>query len=132
VLELDACIGAGEAPLYGALGCVALGFPRTHFLGKPFLVGDAPIQTLPSEHRELDLGHIQPRTVLWRVVDLQPLQQTPSFTRDERLLQSGRGMGVEVVHHQNDLQGLWVVQIDQLLYAVCPVELGPPLCTRLM
>jgi hypothetical protein len=36
-------------------------------------------------------------------------------------------MGVEVVHYQNDLQGLRVVQIYKLLYAVCPVELRSPL-----
>ena len=63
MFEFDASIGAGEAPLYGALGRVALRFPRTHFLGKRFLVGDALIQTLASEHRELDLGHVQPRAV---------------------------------------------------------------------
>src|SRR5215203_1907274 len=127
MLELDPRLLCGEAPVYGALGCVALLFPHTHFLGKRFLVGDALIHTLTSEHRELDLGHVQPRAVLWGVVDLQPLQQTPSFTRGERLIQSGRGMGVEIVQNQNDLLGLRVVQIYKLLYAVCPVELGPPL-----
>ena len=60
MLEFDASIGAGEAPLYGALGRVALFFPRTHFLGKRFMVGDAPLQTLASQHRELNLGHVQP------------------------------------------------------------------------
>jgi hypothetical protein len=59
MLELDASIGTSEASVNGALG-----FPHTHFLGKRFLVGDALIQTLASEHRELDLGHVQPRAVL--------------------------------------------------------------------
>src|SRR5829696_3878281 len=127
MLELDPRLLCGEAPVYGALGCVALLFPHTHFLGKRSLVGDAPIQTLASEHRELDLGHVQPRAVLWGVVDLQPLQQPPSFSRGERFIQSGRGMGVEVVHNQNDLLSVRVVQINQLLYAVRPVVLGPPL-----
>jgi hypothetical protein len=36
-------------------------------------------------------------------------------------------MGVEVVRNQNDLLGLRVMRIDQLLYAVCPLKLGPPL-----
>src|SRR5215204_4764265 len=127
MLELNPRLLCGEAPVYGTFVGVTLGFPRTHFFGKRFLVGDALIQTLAREHRELDLGHIQPRAVLWGVVDLQPLQQTPSFSRGERLIQSGRGMGVEVVQNHNDLLGLRVVQINQLLYAVCPVELGPPL-----
>src|SRR5215210_7136259 len=127
MLELDPRILCGEAPVYGSFGHVTLGFPHTHFLGKRLLVGDAPIQTLASEHRELYLGHVQPRAVLRGVVDLQPLQQTPSFTRGERLIQGGRGMGVEVVHNQDDLLGLWVVQIDQFLYAVRPIDLRSPL-----
>src|SRR5829696_6462030 len=127
MLELDPRLLCAEAPVYGTLVGVTLGFPRTHFLGKRLLVGDAPIQTLASEHRELDLGHVQPRAVLGGVVDLQPFQQTPSFTRGERLIQSGRGMGVEIVQNQNDLLGLRVVQIYKLLYAVCPVKLGAPL-----
>ena len=93
MLELDPRLLGAEAPVYATFVGVALLFPRTHFLGKRLLVGDAPIQTLAREYRELYLGHVQPRAVLWGVVDLQPLQQTPSFTRDERLIQSGRGMG---------------------------------------
>jgi len=127
MLELDPRLLCGEAPVYGTLAGVTLSFPRTHFLGKRLLVGDAPIQTLASEHRELDLGHVQLRAVLWGVVDLQPFQQTPSFSRGERLIQSGRDMSVEVVQNQNDLLGLRVVHIDQLLNAVCPVKLGAPL-----
>ena len=127
MLELDASIGAGEAPLYGALGRVALRFPRTHFLGKRFLVGDALIQTLASEHRELDLGHVQPRAVLGCVMNLQLTSDAPSLGRDERFIQGGGGMGVEVVQNQNDLLGLRVVAVDQLLYAMRPVELRPPL-----
>src|SRR5215217_3710629 len=127
MLELDASIGTGEAPVYGALGRVALGFPRTYFLDKRLLVGDALIQTLASEHRELDLGHVKPRAVLGRVVDLKLRSDAPGFGRDERFIQGGGSMRVEVVHHQHDLLGLRVVQIDQLLYAMRPVELGPPL-----
>src|SRR5215207_8387322 len=127
MLELDASIGAGEAPVYGALGRVALGFPRTHFLGKRFSVGDALIQTLASEHRELDLGHVQPRAVLGCVMNLQLTSDAPGLGGGERFIQGGGSMGVEVVQNQHDLLGLWVVDVYQLLYAMCPVELGPPL-----
>ena len=127
MLELDPRLLCGETPVYGTFVGVTIRFPSTHFLGKRLLVGDAPIKTLPSEHREIYLGHVQPRAMLWGVVDLQPLQQTPSFTRGERLIQSGRGMGVEVVHHQHYSLGLRVVQIYKLLYAVRPVDLRPSL-----
>src|SRR5215203_6788663 len=127
MLELDASIGAGEAPGYGALGHVALGFPRIHFLSKCFSVGDALIQTLASEHRELDLGHVQPRAVLGCVMNLQLTSDAPGLGGGERFIQGGGSMGVEVVQNQHDLLGLWVVDVYQLLYAMCPVELGPPL-----
>src|SRR5215218_191188 len=93
MLELDASIGAGEAPVYGVLGRVALDFPRTHFLGKRFLVGDALIQTLASEHTQLDLGHVQPRAVLGSVMNLQFTSDAPGLGRDERFIQGGGGMG---------------------------------------
>src|SRR5215218_1871497 len=127
MLELDASIGAGEAPVYGVLGRVALDFPRTHFLGKRFLVGDALIQTLASEHTQLDLGHVQPRAVLGCVMNLQLTSDAPGLGRGERFIQGGGGMGVEVVQNQHDLLGLRVVDVDQLLYAMRPVELRPPL-----
>jgi hypothetical protein len=36
-------------------------------------------------------------------------------------------VGIEIVHYQHDLLGFGVVNVDQILYAVRPVELGPPL-----
>src|SRR5215216_188726 len=127
MLELDASIGAGEAPVYGALGRVALGFPRTHFLGKRFLIGDALIQALASEHTQLDLGHVQPRAVLGCVMNLQLTSDAPGLGWGERFIQGGGSMGVEVVQNQHDLLGLWVVDVYQLLYAMRPVDLGSPL-----
>jgi hypothetical protein len=56
-------------------------------------------------------------------VDLQLLSDAPGLGRGERLIQGSRGMGVEVVQNQNDLLGLRVVQINQLLYAMRPVDL---------
>ncbi len=81
-LELDPRLVAGETPVYGAFGDVTLGFPRTHFPREGFTLGDAPLQTLASQHRELYLGHVQPRrAVLWGVVELQPLPQASGLGR---------------------------------------------------
>src|SRR5215210_7746413 len=60
MLELDPRLVAGETPVYGAFGDVTLGFPRTHFPREGFTLGDAPLQTLASQHRELYLSHVQP------------------------------------------------------------------------
>ena len=35
-------------------------------------------------------------------------------------------MGVEVIHHQNDSLGVGVVEVNQLSYAMCPLDLRPP------
>ena len=60
-------------------------------------------------------------------MDLQLLQQAPGFGRNERLIQSSGSVGVEVVHHQDDLLSVGIVEVYQLLYALCPVELGAAL-----
>src|SRR3954469_4186416 len=112
MLELDASIGAGEAPVYGALGRVALGFPRTHLLSKRLSVGDALIQTLASEHAQLDLGHVQPRAVFGCVMNLQLTSDAPGLGGGERFIQGGGGMGIKVVQNQHDLLGLRVVDVD--------------------
>src|SRR5215210_4313439 len=123
MLELDPRLFAGEAPVNGAFGRVAFGLPRTHFPSQTLPVGDAPIQTLAGEHRELDLGHVQPRAMLWSVVDLQLRSDAPGLGRGERLIEGGGSMGVEVVHHQHYSLGLWVVDLYKLLYAVRPIDL---------
>ena len=67
MLELDPRLLCGEAPLYGAFGRVAVGLPRTYFPSQTLPVGDAPILKLAGQHRELYLGHVQPRAVLFGV-----------------------------------------------------------------
>src|SRR5215210_9591788 len=127
MLELDPRLLAGEAPVYGAFGRVAFGLPRTHFPSQTLPVGAAPLQTLAGEHRELDLGHVQPRAMLWGVMNLQLRSDAPGLSWSERLVEGGGGVGVEVVHHHHDSLGIRVVDLYHLLYAVRPVDLGPPL-----
>jgi hypothetical protein len=134
MLELDPRLLCGEAPVDGAFGSVAFGLPRAHFPSQTLPVGDTPIQTLAGKHRELYLSHVQPRAMLWSVVDLQLLSDAPGLNWGERLIECGGSMGVEVVHYQHDLLGLWVVNLYKLPSAVCPVDLrsslGEALRTR--
>jgi hypothetical protein len=60
-------------------------------------------------------------------MNLQLTSDAPGLGRGERFIQGGGGMGVEVVQNHNDLLGVRVVNIYQLLYATRPVELRPPL-----
>ena len=102
---------------------MAFVLPRANFPSQTLPVGDAPIQTLAGKHRGLYLGHVQPRAILWSVVDLQLLSDASDLNRGERLIECGGSMGVEVVHYQHDLLGPWVVQVYKLLYAMRRVDL---------
>jgi hypothetical protein len=59
-------------------------------------------------------------------VQLQPVGQPPGLGRRERLIQRRRGVGVEVVLHQHDPLGVGIVDIQQVLDAVRPVDAGAP------
>ena len=86
MLELDPRLLCGEAPVNGAFGRVAFGLPRTYFPSQTLPVGDAPIQTLTGKNRQLYLGHVQPRAMLWSVVDLQLRSDAPGLGRGECLI----------------------------------------------
>ena len=49
---------------------VSLVLPCVDFTGEDFLVGDAAVQTLGRENAELGFGHVEPATVLGRIMPL--------------------------------------------------------------
>ena len=51
--------------------------------------------------------HLQPASMLGRVVDFQALGQAASFGGRESRLSAGRPVGVEPIHDQHDLFGRW-------------------------
>jgi hypothetical protein len=55
MLEFDAGILGGELPIHAGYGGVPLGFPGGDFGREGALVGDATIQALAGENRQLDL-----------------------------------------------------------------------------
>src|SRR5512132_3417610 len=64
VLELDAGIGGGEAPVDPAAGGIAGGLPGGDFAFQRRPVGQPPVQALLGQHAQLDLGHVQPAAML--------------------------------------------------------------------
>jgi hypothetical protein len=60
------------------------------------------------------------------VVQLQLVGQPLGLGRLEGLIQRRGCVGVEVVLHQHDLLGVGVVDVDQVLDAVRPVDAGAP------
>jgi single-stranded DNA-binding protein len=93
VPELDAGVLGREPPVDPTTGPVARRLPGRDLplQGRP--VGQAPIQALPSQHGQLDLGHVQPAAMPGRVVQLQLVGEPLGLGRWERLVQR-RGVWV--------------------------------------
>ena len=109
------------------LNRVPLPLPGSHFLGNETLAIHPPVQALTVHNADLRLGHVQPTTMLGRVMPLDLVQQATGKLGRERLVQAGPIMGVEVVLHQADLFGLWIVHLYQLPHAVGIVLSGASL-----
>ena len=55
-----------------------------------------PVRQVAAEGAQLDLGHVQPRAVLGRVVDLKPVGEALGLLGRECLIERGRGVDVEL------------------------------------
>ena len=64
--------------------------------------------------------------MLGSVVNLQPFGDAPRFRRLERLVQRGRVVGVQIVHHQYDPVFVRIVLVHQLLDHPRPIYFGAP------
>ena len=124
--EFDAGVGGGELPVRRDPGRVPVPLPRRHLGRQRRPVRDAPVQALPAEDRQLDLGHVQPTPVLWCEVPLDPVGQPPGLPGRERLVQRPGPMRVQVVGHQHHLLGVRVRLVQQALQEVREVDGRPP------
>lgn len=50
-------------------------------------LGDPAIETLPFQHAEFYLRHIEPATMFGSVMNLKPFRQTPGFFRFESFVE---------------------------------------------
>src|SRR3954451_7955616 len=125
MLEFDARVGGGEAPVDAVPRGIAVGDPGGHFLldGRP--VGQATVEALALQDAQLDLGHVEPTAMLGRVVDLQFVRQALRLGRRERLLQRGGRVSVQLIHHQGQDFRLGKVDVDQVLDTARPVDPRP-------
>src|SRR5208337_2965614 len=78
---------------------------------------DAAIETLAFEHADLDLNHVEPAGVFGRVVELKPPEHAARLGRWEGGVESGGGVGGEVVEDDADALGFWEVDVDKLAHA---------------
>ena len=97
MVQLDPCISSGKAPVNDLARPVALFGPRADLLAQRLKVGYPPVQALPGQHAEFQLGHVQPTAVLRRVHQLQLVQQRSRLGGREALAQRRTAMRAQVV-----------------------------------
>jgi hypothetical protein len=103
---------------------VSLRLPDVDLGNEPVAAFDAAIETLAFEHADLDLNHVEPAGVLGRVVELKVPEHAARFGRWESGVESGSGVGGEVIEDDADALGLWEVDIDELAHAKGEVVSG--------
>ncbi len=127
MFESDAGVGRGELPLRLYGGVVSRGRPCAGFPREAFDFGQASSQALTLKHGEFDLGHVQPASVFWRVMDLQAVAKTLRLGGSEGFVKRGAGVRVEIVHHENDLLRMRIMRVAKIADQMCPVHPRPPL-----
>ena len=118
---LDTRISRGKLAVNGCHVVVAIFLPVLHLLTQVIHSGDIVFQPLPCQHRELNLGDIEPGRMLGRVMDLQSIQQLLGVSRRKGVVQGGRRMRVEVVHHQDHVPDPGIMQRQNFFDKAGPV-----------
>ena len=78
-MELHARVFGGELPVGLGVVFVSAHLPRRDFLDERILVGDAPGEALGGQDTESGFSHVQPASMLRRVMNLEPFRQTAGF-----------------------------------------------------
>ena len=98
-MQLSSRIFSRKTPLDLGAGGVALVFQLLDFTLERGFVSDASVQALATKDAQLDFRHVQPTAMLRRVVKLQFAKYPPRFFWREPLVERGRLVHVQVVHH---------------------------------
>src|ERR1700682_2751730 len=104
---------------------ITFGLPSSYLAAKAALVIHSLVQALPCENREFYLGHVEPTAMFRSVMYLQLIRQAFRLRRLERLIQTARRVGVELIHYQHDNFSVWIVNIYQVLDHAGEVSLCP-------
>jgi hypothetical protein len=82
---------------------VSVVLPSLDFVAEGLLVGDAAIETLARQGRELRFGHFQPASVFGPVMPFETVDETLVPRSDKGFVEGSRFVGVEIVSDQQDL-----------------------------
>ena len=81
------------------------------------MAGDAPIQALAAQHTDFDFDHVQPAGVLGDIMELEPAQHPPCFTRGKGVVERARRVRRQIVQDDSDALRLWEVNVSKLAHA---------------
>jgi hypothetical protein len=87
VLELDAGVCGGEAPIDGTAEGVPLGLPGGDLAFEYLPLRDASVEALAGEDAQLDLGDVEPTSMFGGVVEFQRVGQAFRFVGWECFVQ---------------------------------------------
>ena len=104
-----------------------MSLPRGDLAAQGVEVGDATVEALAVERAQLDLGDVQPASVLGSVVDFEALGQALGFSRRKGLVERGDVVGVEVVDDKAHLDRLRIAFDQHALDEVRPIFAGAAL-----
>ena len=111
-----------KVPMYvGELG-VSFLFPDSYFFLQLVNRIDMSGQTLPGKNVQFYFGHIQPAAMFRGIVNLQPPCQTVCLLRLELLVKRALGMGVQIIHDDNNCFRFRVHDIVNVLDFFCPIN----------
>src|SRR3972149_4711158 len=113
--QFGACAVGEEVLMYLGLAGVPVVLPRSDLVLHSLQVSNSPVQTLPAQSADLNLGHIKPTAVFGRVMDFKAFCQPPSLLRFKHFIESGEAMRIQVVHDQAYLDSSWVSFVEHAL-----------------
>ena len=112
-MEFDSGILSTEPPIDSGLSGVAFPLQDLDFPAKGSFVWNPSPEAGASQDAELDLRHVEPTTVLGRMVELQPFYDAPGFGSGKCLVQGSRTMSVQVVQDNTHHRGFGVGLVHQ-------------------
>src|ERR1019366_2268263 len=121
--QFSICVPARKAPVDAALSGSAPLLPGRRLGGKDSLLGSTARQALALQNPDLDLGHIQPARMLWRVVEFDPTQQCSGRLHTEHFFEALAHMSVEIVQDQVNLAYVGIPTAQQ---PTDEIDLGAP------
>ncbi len=117
-------IGA-ELPVDFGPELVARTLPGGNLFAQDLDMGDTTIQTLTGQHRKFTLRHIEPTAMLGGVVKLEFASNAACFMGREDAIQSGRGVGIEIIQDPADAFGRRELLIHQQTQLLGKIGFGP-------